>query len=131
MSPLTGFLYACTAMDLDDEGRQRLRRAADRGHANHGWLDTYHTFSFSTYYDPRHMHFRSLRVMNEDWVAPGQGFGTHPHDDMEIVTFYYGETVDQEQAETLTEALAERYNDLEIEVVQGGQPHYHYIISVE
>ncbi len=65
----------------------QLRKAADRGHANHGWLDTHHTFSFSTYYDPRHMHFRSLRVMNEDWVAPGQGFGTHPHADMEIVTY--------------------------------------------
>lgn len=64
-----------------------IRKADDRGHVAHGWLETYHTFSFATYQDRDHIRFRSLRVMNEDYLAPGQGFGTHPHSDMEIVTY--------------------------------------------
>lgn len=91
-----------------------IRRSKERGHANHGWLDTYHSFSFADYYDPRHMGFRDLRVINEDFIEAAQGFPTHGHRDMEIITYVIngevshrdsmgnGETVKRHEVQRMT-----------------------------
>jgi redox-sensitive bicupin YhaK (pirin superfamily) len=92
----------------------KIRRSNERGHANHGWLDTYHSFSFADYYDPANMGFRDLRVINEDFIEAAQGFPTHGHRDMEIITYVIdgevshrdsmgnGETVKRHEVQRMT-----------------------------
>ena len=82
-----------------------IRPAAERGHANHGWLDSHFSFSFADYYDPSQMGFRALRVINEDFVAPSNGFGKHPHRDMEILTYVLEGAVKHEDSMGSSEVL--------------------------
>jgi len=93
-----------------------VRRAADRGTFDHGWLQTAHTFSFADYHDPRFMQFRALRVLNEDTIAPGRGFGKHPHRDMEILTWILSGALRHEDSMGHTEVL----HSGEVQVMSAG-----------
>lgn len=98
-----------------------LHKADTRGHANHGWLNSYHTFSFANYYNPERVHFGALRVLNDDTVAAGRGFGTHPHDNMEIISIPLDG--DLEHKDSMGNTAVIRQN--EIQVMSAGTGIYH------
>ncbi|MCE2772342.1 MAG: pirin family protein [Bacteroidetes bacterium] len=101
-----------------------IHRAETRGHANHGWLNSYHTFSFAQYCNPERMHFGVLRVLNDDQVAPGMGFGTHPHDNMEIISIPL--SGDLEHKDSMGNVAVIRQNDVQVMSAGTGIRHSEY-----
>lgn len=104
-----------------------IRRAAERGHADHGWLKAAHTFSFAGYFDPAWMHFGPLRVLNQDVIAPGRGFGAHPHDNMEIVTWVLSGQLRHE--DSMGNGAVLRAGDLQVMSAGSGLVHSEFNAS--
>lgn len=101
-----------------------LHKADTRGDANHGWLRSRHTFSFANYYNPERIHFGALRVLNDDWVAPGKGFGTHPHDNMEIVSIPL--EGDLEHKDSMGNVAVIKHGDVQVMSAGTGITHSEY-----
>ena len=103
---------------------QLIHKAATRGHADHGWLRTNHTFSFADYYNPERVHFGALRVLNDDYIAGGMGFGTHPHDNMEIITIPL--EGDLEHKDSMGNGTVIKHGDVQVMSAETGITHSEY-----